>query len=92
MGKNRPGWTSIKSTADGVKYVNIESSFINKIITNASVSKWKLLLPIYEMALRKQSIMAFTLTFLAWNLSVHYCIHMSRLHLFKIHCKPLNIL
>lgn len=30
MGKTKPGWTSIKSTADGAKFVNIESLFINK--------------------------------------------------------------
>lgn len=29
MGKTKPGWTSIKSTADKVKFVNVENSFIN---------------------------------------------------------------
>lgn len=32
MGKTKPGWTSIRSTADltEAKFVNIESPFINK--------------------------------------------------------------
>lgn len=30
MGKIEPGWTSIKSTADGAKLMNIESPFTNK--------------------------------------------------------------
>lgn len=64
MDKTKPDWTSIKSTADEAKFVNLESPFINKQnkkITNASVSKWKLkLLSMHEMALRRQSIVAFT--------------------------------
>lgn len=30
MDKTKPDWTSIKSTADEAKFVNLESPFINK--------------------------------------------------------------
>lgn len=94
MGKTKPGCTSIKSTADKVKFVNVESPFINKQtkLLQMPVSKWKLkLLSMHEMVLRNQSIVAFTQRsqpgiwpfIIAFRCQSFPCL--------KIHYKPLNI-